>query len=92
VRGVVGACVADPAMSGILRERYLGHRRELAIRIIARGLQDGSFTADGPAETLHDLLYGSLWYRFLFDVGSMDRKQALAVFVTVLKPMPQTLV
>jgi AcrR family transcriptional regulator len=87
VRSVVGACVADPEMSGILRDRYLGHRRDLAIRIIECGLRDGSFTATGSAETLHDTLYGSIWYRFLFDVGSLNRKQALALFAEVLKPL-----
>ncbi len=73
-------------MSGILRERYLGHRRDLAIRIIERGLLDGSFTATGSPEMLHDTLYGSIWYRFLFEVGSLSRKQALALFVAVLTP------
>jgi hypothetical protein len=79
VRGVIGACAADPEMSGILRERYLGHRRAPAIRIIKRGLLDGSFTASGSAEMLHDTRYGSIWYRFLFEVGSLSRKQALAL-------------
>jgi hypothetical protein len=86
VRGVVGACLADPEMSGMLRERYLGYRRDLAIHIIKRGQSDGSFAAGGSPEELHDLLYGSIWYRFLFQVGGLTRKEALSLFAAVLAP------
>ncbi len=89
VRSVVGACVADPAMSGALRERYLGHRRDLATQIIERGQGDGSFSAAGSPEVLHDLLYGSVWYRFLFEVGSLNRRQALLLATAVLSPVSE---
>jgi AcrR family transcriptional regulator len=89
VRSVVGACVADPAMAGTLRERYLGHRRALAIQIIGRGQRDGIFSATGSAEVLHDLLYGSVWYRFLFEVGNLNRRQALLLATAVLSPVSE---
>lgn len=86
-RAVIGACLSDPAAGAVLRERYLGLRRETAIRIIARGLADGSFTVRGiEAERLHDMLYGAVWYRFLFDVGAFDQEAALALMEAVLHP------
>jgi hypothetical protein len=86
-RGVMGECLADPATAAVLRDRYLGLRRETATRIIARGLADGSFAVRGTeAETLHDMLYGAIWYRFLFGVGTLDPRAALAVMQAVLHP------
>jgi AcrR family transcriptional regulator len=87
-RAVVGEGLADPAMTDALRERYLGHRRAIAIRIIARGMADGSFGADGAAEARHDLLYGGIWYRFLFATGPLDEAAALRLFEMVLAPAP----
>jgi AcrR family transcriptional regulator len=86
VRGIVGACFADPDMSGALREHYLGARRDLAIQIIQQGQADGSFAATGPADVLADMLYATIWYRFLFQVGELSRKQALGLLATVLRP------
>jgi AcrR family transcriptional regulator len=85
-RGVLGECLADPAMATVLRDRWLAQRREIAVRIIARGLADGSFAARGAAEVLHDMLYGTLWFRFLFGIGRLDARAALGVMETVLAP------
>jgi AcrR family transcriptional regulator len=89
-RAVVGECLSEPATAVVLRERYLGLRRDTAIRIIARGLVDGSFTVRGvEAEQLHDMLYGAVWYRFLFGVGTLDPPAALALMEAVLLPAGQ---
>ena len=85
-RSVLGECLSDPAMTAVLRERWLGQRRDTAIRIIARGLGDGTFRAAGGAEALHDMLYGAIWYRFLFGVGRLDGCAALGLMETVLAP------
>lgn len=87
VRKVVGESLADREMAGMLRERFLGDRRALAIRIIERGLADGSFRAPSTAEVLHDQLYGAIWYRFLFGVGSFDRPSTLRLYETIFQPV-----
>jgi AcrR family transcriptional regulator len=87
-RAVVGECLADPEMAHVLRDRYLGHRRAIAIRIIGRGLEDGSFRAGDDAETRHDMLYGAMWYRILFGTGRCDDAAALALMESVLQPVP----
>jgi AcrR family transcriptional regulator len=88
-RAVVGECLADPEMTHVLRDRYLGHRRAIAIRIIDRGLRDGSFRAGGEAEARHDMLYGAMWYRILFGTSQFDDAAALALMETVLQPAPE---
>jgi AcrR family transcriptional regulator len=87
-RAVVGECLADPEMAHVLRDRYLGHRRAIAIRIIGRGLEDGSFRAGDDAEARHDMLYGAMWYRILFGTGRCDDAAALALMESVLQPAP----
>jgi len=87
VRAVIGECLADRDLADLLRELYLGHRREIAIRIIQRGLADGSLEAAGPAEILHDALYGAIWYRFLFGVGRFDQRGAMTLLKDILKPV-----
>lgn len=85
-RAVVGEGLADPATGDALRERYLGHRRAIAIRIIARGLRDGSLGGGGGAEELHDMLYGAVWYRLLFSTGALDEAAVLRLLEAVLQP------
>nr|WP_256476378.1 TetR/AcrR family transcriptional regulator [Siccirubricoccus soli] len=85
-RAVLGESLADPEMAHILRDRYLAHRRDAAIRLIGRGQADGSFAATGEAEELHDMLYGALWYRFLFGVGRFSEAVALDFMEKVLRP------
>lgn len=85
-RTVVGECLADPGMIDVLREGYLGHRRAAAIRIITRGQRDGTFQADGTAEERHDMLYGTVWYRFLFGTGRLNERVALRLMEMVLQP------
>lgn len=87
VRNVVGESLADRAMAGMLRDRYLGDRRALAIRIIERGLADGGFRVSDTAEALHDQLYGAIWYRFLFGVGTLDRRSVLRLYETMFRPV-----
>lgn len=87
-RAVVGEGLAEAETTGALRDRWLGHRRASAIRIIARGLEDGSFRAAGGAEALHDMLYGAVWYRFLFATGTLDKPAVLRLLETVLHPPP----
>ena len=70
LRGVTAECLLDPEATAF-RDFYLRHRRDSALRIIARGIADGSFAGGASAEDRHDALYGALFYRFLFQVGDL---------------------
>lgn len=83
LRDVIAACLQDPDARRAFSSLYLRIRRETAIRIIRRGLSDGSFAA-GDAEVRHDELYGAIFYRFLFQVGELDASDACTLVDDVL--------
>ncbi|MBS0220441.1 MAG: TetR/AcrR family transcriptional regulator [Proteobacteria bacterium] len=76
---VIAQSLTDPDARLAFRDRYLALRRRAAIDIIRRGAADGSFHFSGSAEQRHDELYGALFYRFLFKVGSLDQKSAVGL-------------
>jgi AcrR family transcriptional regulator len=86
MHNVIGECQTDPDMRAVFRERYIGLRRQVAVRIIRQGQEDGSFITRSSAEQCHDALYGAIFYRFLFGVGPLDRKAVLGLMESVLQP------
>lgn len=86
LREIIAEYLTDPATLQEFREHYLGLRRQTAISVIERGQKEGRFAATGEPATLHDALYGALFYRFLFGVGILDRSEALRLVDTILEP------
>jgi len=86
LREIIAEYLAGPATLQEFREHYLGLRRQSAIALIERGQREGRFAARGEPEALHDALYGALFYRFMFGVGSLDQREALRLVDTVLEP------
>lgn len=86
LREIIAEYLAEPGTLHEFREHYLGLRRKTAIAMIERGQNEGRFGACGKPEALHDALYGALFYRFLFGVGSLDRREALRLIETILEP------
>ena len=83
---VIAESLTDADARVAFRDRYLALRRRTAIQIIKRGLADGSFDFPGTAEERHDELYGALFYRFLFKVGSLNEAAAIRLVRDVLRP------
>lgn len=86
-RNVAAECMVEEAALRDFRDRYLGLRRQAAIRIIRAGLKERSFVAEARAEDLHDAIYGSIFYRFLFDFGALDRRAIQRLLTTILQPV-----
>ncbi len=86
LREVIAEDLGSIEMITAFREHYLGQRRALAITLIQRGQASGVFTAQGRPETLHDALYGAIFYRFLFGFGGLEAADAQALVDTVLRP------
>lgn len=87
-RSVAAECMAEPEAMALLRDRYIGMRRRVAIQIISRGLRDGSFTTSNRAVDCHDALYGSLFYRFLFELGTMGPASIDKLLAATLQARP----
>lgn len=86
LREIIAEYLADPSALHEFRDHYLGIRRQSAIGLIKKGQSEGRFAAQGTPEALHDALYGALFYRFLFGVGSLDAGEAQNMVETILEP------
>jgi len=86
LREIIVEHLSNPDMLHEFRDHYLGLRRATAIELIERGQKTGRFAARGQPEILHDALYGALFYRFLFGVGTLGRAEALRLVETILEP------
>lgn len=87
LREVIAEYLGDPATLQEFRQHYLGLRRKTAMALIKRGQKQGRFAARGKPEVLHDALYGALFYRFLFGVGALDKREAVLLASTILQPL-----
>jgi AcrR family transcriptional regulator len=85
---VVSECIAGTGSAQLFFERYLQHRREAIIDIIAAGQKDGSIAADGTAADLYDALYGGLFYRYVFGIEPLTPAAARRLVDTLLTPKP----
>jgi AcrR family transcriptional regulator len=86
LRAIISEFLSNPPMMTDFRDHYLGGRRDVAISVIRRGLKEGSFLATGQAESLHDALYGAIFYRFLFCFGKLTRADIRRLVDTILEP------
>lgn len=86
MREIIAEFLGDPALMKEFRDHYIGQRRETAVALIRRGISLGQFHARGDPVSLHDELYGAVFYRFLFGFGQLGRKDLIALFDHVLEP------
>ena len=82
---IAAEAAADEAMARQVRDRFLVTRRadlgQVLNRAAARGEIDGGYAAVAA-----DLIYGSLWYRLIFDSGPLDYGWADAVATAIASP------
>ncbi len=78
-QAVIAECLTATGSTELFVERYLRLRRTVAVRMIRRGQKDGSIGSRRPAEALYDQIYGTMFYRFHFAFGGLDK-----AFVTQL--------
>ncbi len=83
---VISECIANTGSARLFSERYLGIRRKAAVSIIERGQREGSITAAIPAGDLYDRIYGTLFYRFLFQFRPLSGDYARKLVDSLLTP------
>lgn len=81
---VIAECIARTGSSRIFAERYLGARRDLAVKIIKAGQKDGNVTSAEPAADLYDRIYGTLFYQDAFGFRTVTADHARKLVKTVL--------
>jgi AcrR family transcriptional regulator len=75
LRNLASASAADETFANTVREQFIAHRRQALETVLSRGVERSELTA-AQAKTATDLIFGSLWYRLIFAVGSLDRRWA----------------
>lgn len=83
---VISECIAGTGSAKLFSERYLGVRRKAAMSIIERGQAEGSITAAVSAGDLYDRIYGTLFYRFLFEFRPLSGDYARKLVDSLLTP------
>jgi AcrR family transcriptional regulator len=68
---LAAAAASDEALACQIRDRFLATRRTDLGKILDRAAGRGEITRDYAALAV-DLVYGTLWYRLIFRVGSLD--------------------
>jgi AcrR family transcriptional regulator len=83
---LAAAAASDEALAGQIRDRFLATRRADLGRILDRAADRGEITSEYAALAV-DLVYGTLWYRLIFRVGSLDYTWADDM-ASAIPPMP----
>lgn len=68
---LAAAAAADESMAREIRDRFLMTRRAALGQILDRAVVRGEIERDYAALAM-DLVYGSMWYRLIFQVGPLD--------------------
>ena len=81
---VIAECIANTGSAAIFSQRYLGPRREVVLKTIVAGQEDGSIVRSQPAGDLYDRIYGTLFYQYVFGFRSLSRIYAERLVTSVL--------
>jgi len=71
LHAIASAAAADDAVAVEVRDRFLSTRRTDLRQLVQRGADRGEIAANF-ARLAVDFIYGSLWYRLIFQVGPLD--------------------
>jgi len=82
LHAIAAAAAADQGVAHQVRDQFLITRREALGKLLERAVSRGEITGHYAAMAV-DLVYGSLWYRLIFDVGPLDYGWADAVAAAI---------
>jgi AcrR family transcriptional regulator len=71
LRAIAAAAAADDAVAIEVRDRFLATRRADLRQLLERGIGRGEIDPNFVGLAV-DFVYGSLWYRLIFQVGPLD--------------------
>lgn len=71
LRAIASAAANDPTTAAEARNRFIATRRAALATLLDRAVSRGEIDERRIASAL-DFIYGSLWYRLIFDIGPLD--------------------
>jgi AcrR family transcriptional regulator len=75
LRALAAEAASDPGFAELVTSQFLAIRRAALGELLQRGVDRGELTSRQAAITI-DLIYGSLWYRLIFQIAPLDRSWA----------------
>jgi AcrR family transcriptional regulator len=75
LRALAAEAASDPGLADLVRDRFLATRRAALGELLQRGVERGELTSRQAAIAI-DLIYGSLWYRLIFQIAPLDASWA----------------
>jgi AcrR family transcriptional regulator len=78
LRALAAEAAVNQDFADLMRESFLERRRAALRQLLERAVGRGELS-NAEATVALDLVYGSLWYRLIFGVGSIDDAWADAV-------------
>jgi len=82
LHAIAAAAASDSGVAHEVRDRFLATRRGALGELMNRAVAGGEMAADDVALAV-DLVYGSLWYRLIFDIAPLDYAWADAVAASI---------
>ena len=82
LRALAAEAAVDQHVAQVIRDRFLVTRRAALGELLERAVDRGEVTREYALMAI-DLVYGSLWYRLIFDIGPLDHGWADAVAVAI---------
>jgi AcrR family transcriptional regulator len=72
VAQLVAECQFDPATLQEFKQRFWHGREQAVTRLIERAMQEGTLRSDVAAGEIAELLYAPIYFRLLFQTGSLE--------------------
>jgi AcrR family transcriptional regulator len=89
LRALASEAAQDPTMAALIRDNFLMRRRSALATILTRAVTRGELSRANAGMAL-DFVYGSLWYRLIFDIAPLDYAWAdgVAKAIAALRSRP----
>jgi AcrR family transcriptional regulator len=84
LRTLAAEAAADRKAAHQVREQFIERRRAALGTVLEYAAARGEIPPGVTVDVLLDLVFGSLWYRLIFDVGPLDQAWAEAVTRTIV--------
>jgi AcrR family transcriptional regulator len=84
---IASAAAADEVFAVEVRDRFLATRRADLRQLLERGVDRGEISPDLAGFAV-DLVYGSMWYRLIFQIGPLDYTWAESVVASITSGRP----
>ncbi len=75
LRAIAAESARDEAAATLVRDHFVSNRRNALTQLLQRAVMRGELAREEANLTV-DLIYGSLWYRLIFQVGPVDNHWA----------------